>query len=274
MTSIEVRRGVMIAYADDWFGAPWRAAEPVVLLHGIAESGCAWTEWVPILAAAFRVLRPDLPGFGGSPAPARYDWSPATLAADVVRWLEALGVRAAHIVGAKYGGTVAMQLAADHPDRVLTLAVVSSPVRARGTGGRVELGGFAERIRRDGVRAWAAATQRTRLGREASDAQLAWWTDVLMAGSDPRACIEATEAAGHLDIEEALARITAPTLVVTTEESALQSVDTVRGYQARIPDSTLLVLPGDSYHVAAVRPEECARHVRRFIESRKPSMCP
>jgi pimeloyl-ACP methyl ester carboxylesterase len=212
------------------------------------------------------VLRLDLPGFGASPVPDAYDWEPATLADDVARFLDALGIDAAHVVGAKYGGTVAMQLAADHPHRVRTLAIVSSPVRGHATGGRVELASFAERIRRDGVRAWAAETQRARLGSEASAEQVRWWTDDLMAPTDPRACIGATTAAGRLDIEAALPRIQAPTLVITTEGSALQSVDTVRAYQARIPRSTLLVLPGDSYHVAAVRPAECAGHVRRFID--------
>ena len=53
--------------------------------------------------------------------------------------------------------------------------------------------------------------------------------------------------------------------MITTEASALASVDVVRGWQQQIPHSELLVLPGDSYHIAAAKPDECARHVLAFI---------
>jgi pimeloyl-ACP methyl ester carboxylesterase len=256
-----------IVVDDHWFGAPWTTPDVVVLLHGIAESAEAWRMWVPHLAGRLRVIRPDLPGFGRSPRPSPgFDWSPSAYAGAVVGLLDRLGLAAIHLVGAKYGGTIAMQLAADHPSRVRTLSVVSAPVAAAGTGARVDLGTFADRIRRDGVRAWAAATQRTRLGPEASDAQVAWWTDALMGRAHPDACIGATMAAGALDIRAVLPRIQARTLVLTTEGSALQSVDAARAWVATIPRARLHVMPGSAYHLAAVQPEACARLVLEHIE--------
>ena len=77
-----------------------------------------------------------------------------------------------------------------------------------------------------------------------------------------------TEMAGTLDISAALPRIKAPALVVTTEGSALASVDVVREWQSQIPDSELLVMPGDSYHVAAAEPDVCAEKVLEFIQRR------
>ena len=71
----EVRPGVAIAYANDWFGPPWQDGAPILLLHGVAESHVAWQQWVPVLSPSFRVFRPDLPGFGQSPLPAGYDCS-------------------------------------------------------------------------------------------------------------------------------------------------------------------------------------------------------
>ena len=64
----------------------------------------------------------------------------------------------------------------------------------------------------------------------------------------------------------ACARITAPTLIVTTTESGLQSVEAVERYAKRFPDARVLVLPGDSFHIAAVEPELCARHALEFID--------
>src|SRR6201999_4369484 len=105
----------------------------------------------------------------------------------------------------------------------------------------------------------------SRLGSDASPAMLQWWTDGLMAKSTPESCIAYTTAAGAMDLEPLLNRITAPTLVVTTEASPLQPVSSARAYQEKIAHSRLLVLPGDSYHVAAVQPQECARQVLQFI---------
>lgn len=264
-----------IVYDDHWFGAPWREPDVALLLHGIAESADAWRLWVPHLASRLRVVRPDLPGFGRSPMPpAGFDWSPRAYAVTLARLLDRLGLAAVHVVGAKYGGTIAMRLAADFPDRVRTLAIVSSPVAAAGTGARVDLSTFADRIRRDGVRAWAAETQRTRLGPDASEEQVRWWTDGLMARSRPEACIGASVAAGRLDIRAALPLIKAPTLVCTTEGSALQSVDAVRAWVATIPRATVRVLPGAAYHLAAVEPETCARLVLEHIETERRASCP
>lgn len=160
--SVEVRPGIRIAYQDDWFGPPWRHGQAIVLVHGVAESSVAWTQWVPQLAATLRVIRPDLPGFGASPVPATYTWTTAELAADLGRLLDALRIARVHLVGAKYGGSTALQLAADQPDRVLALSVLGSPAKGRGTGGKANLGAVAERIRAVGVRGWAAETQVSR----------------------------------------------------------------------------------------------------------------
>jgi 3-oxoadipate enol-lactonase len=260
----QVRSGVVIACEDQWFGAPWQDGEPILLLHGVAESHVSWQQWVPLLAGQFRTLRPDLPGFGQSPFPASYDCTTQQIAGDLVRLLDAMKIDRFHLVGAKYGGSTALQLAADYPERVRTLAVFGTPVKGT-PGGKADLTAFADRIRKDGVRDWAAATQRSRLGSEATPDMMRWWTDELMGRSDPRACIGYTSAAAVMNLDPLLGKIAAPTLVVTTEGSPLQPVSAARDYQERIANSKLLVLPGDSYHVAAVRPAECATALLRFI---------
>ncbi len=64
-----------MAYEDHWFGEPWIVPETVVMVHGNSESSRAWNCWVPHLARHYRVVRPDLPGYGQSPEPADYGWS-------------------------------------------------------------------------------------------------------------------------------------------------------------------------------------------------------
>ncbi len=73
------------------------------------------------------------------------------------------------------------------------------------------------------------------------------------------------------DIRADVPKIACPTLVITTEGSGLASVEETRAWQRMIPDSELLVLPGDSYHVAASDPERCAEATLQFIERRDPT---
>ncbi len=258
MFDVETRPGVRIAYVDDCFAPPWTTPDTVVMVHGNSESSRAWTCWVPHLADAYRVIRPDLPGFGGSSEPPGYGWTAGELAADLSAFLDRLKIASCHLIGAKYGGSACVQLASDQPARFRSLSLFGSPVRGSGSGN-------ADAIRDKGVRRWAEETMRKRLGSTASDAQIAWWTE-FMGKASPRAAFGASSARIDMDLEERLARITAPTLIVTTAESGLQTVDAVQRYAKQIPDARVVVLPGDSYHIAAVEPVVCAGYARRFID--------
>ena len=115
-------------YREDWFGEPWRKPETAVLIHGNEESSLVWYAWMPRMGQEFRVVRPDLPGLGRSRIPAGFEWSLPSLAAYVAHVMDKAGVDSAHIVGAKAGGAIAMQFAADYPARTRTLSVVHVPV--------------------------------------------------------------------------------------------------------------------------------------------------
>ena len=86
-----------------------------------------------------------------------------------------------------------------------------------------------------------------------------------MGKTNVRAAYGAASARIDMDLDSTLPRIGVPTLMVTTQESGLQSIATVERHAARIPDAEVIVLPGDSYHIAAVEPETCARHALNFM---------
>jgi pimeloyl-ACP methyl ester carboxylesterase len=70
------------------------------------------------------------------------------------------------------------------------------------------------------------------------------------------------------DIREDLPKIACPTLVITTEESALGSVEETGAWQRQIRDSELVVLRGNSYHVAATHAAESAAATLDFLKRR------
>lgn len=263
---VDVAPGLTMAWRAEWFGPAWHEPETIVFIHGAAESGEAWRQWVPVLSGRYRLVRPDLPGFGGSTAPDGYDWSWHTVVPDLVRFMDLVGIDRAHVVGAKYGGCIAMALAFSAPERVRTLGLFGAPGaipahHRRATGTPLDL------IADLGVAGWARKTMPSRLGRSAPQAQLDWWADGLMGRSDPRAVVGCSSALARLDFGDGLSRIQAPTLVVTTSESGLQDVQAARAYQQSIPVSELQEMASDCFHVAAVEPEACARRMLAFMEA-------
>src|SRR5438309_2356181 len=86
---------------------------PVVLLHGFPDSGRLWRHQVPALAeAGFRVIVPDLRGYGRSDKPAQAEaYGLGLLAADVLALMDDAGVEKAHVVGHDWGAAIAWALA-------------------------------------------------------------------------------------------------------------------------------------------------------------------
>jgi pimeloyl-ACP methyl ester carboxylesterase len=102
---------------------------PVVLLHGFGASAVwQWHEQVGPLARNHRVIMPDMLWFGGSWSKRR-EFGIDHQIEVVIDLLDHLGIEQAHFVGISYGGIVAHELAAKHPDRVQKLAILDSPGR-------------------------------------------------------------------------------------------------------------------------------------------------
>ncbi len=100
---------------------------PLVLLHGFPDSGRLWRHQVPALAeAGFRVIVPDLRGYGSSDKPAEVEaYGLQLLAADVLAVMDDAGVEKAHVVGHDWGAALAWGLATLAGDRVDQLVAMS-----------------------------------------------------------------------------------------------------------------------------------------------------
>jgi pimeloyl-ACP methyl ester carboxylesterase len=100
----------------------------VLLLHGFPETSRAWRKQIPALAARFRVVAPDLRGFGQSAKPKGVGaYRTTVLANDIVALVHAFDAERAHVVGHDWGGGVAWSVASQHPEVVDRLAVLNSP---------------------------------------------------------------------------------------------------------------------------------------------------
>ena len=114
---------------------------PVLLFaHGWPESWYSWRHQLTGLAAAgFRVLAPDMRGYGETDAPAPVeDYNAVNLAADMVGILDALGVGQATMVGHDWGAPVATQTVLNYPERFNALILMSVPYGGRGPANPME----------------------------------------------------------------------------------------------------------------------------------------
>lgn len=105
-----------------------RNAPTVLCLHGFPELAVSWREQLAGLSDRYRVVAPDMRGYGGTDAPSRIrDYNLDRLTRDIVELIDALGVDKVHLVGHDWGGAIAWEVGQHHGDRLHTLAVINCP---------------------------------------------------------------------------------------------------------------------------------------------------
>lgn len=131
-------------------GHPWRVhqrgsvSDPaLLLLHGFTGSGLNWQD-VALKLEGWRIIAPDLPGHGGTAAPAG---GMAEVADDLVSLLDQLGVDEAVVIGYSMGGRLALHLALQAPGRVRALVLLGA------TPGITDPSARAQRVAEDAERA-------------------------------------------------------------------------------------------------------------------------
>ena len=123
---------------------------------------------------------------------------------------------------------------------------------------------LADEFETEGVEHWARRTMAGRLGSEFPPEGVEWWI-AFMGRTAVSTQIGFMKTIACADIRADVPKIQSPTLVITTDGSGLASVEATKAWQQQIPHSTLLVLPGNSYHVAASHAERCAEAALDFI---------
>jgi pimeloyl-ACP methyl ester carboxylesterase len=218
------------------------AGSVVLLLHGLADNAHVWDDEIAPLAADYRVIALDLPGFGESDKPL-IDYRPRTLTDFVEGFLDARGIVHASLVGNSLGGFVAALVALDRPQRVDRLVLVDA------TG----YGDLVRTLGRKGMRALRLSTRDdlrylTPLTfadpRYASDGAIdAAFAERMKAGDGYAVgrIVDSLER-GEDFLDGRLARIGVPTLVVWGEADRLIPLSYAHRFAHDIPGAHLVVL--------------------------------
>jgi pimeloyl-ACP methyl ester carboxylesterase len=239
----------------------------VVLLHGVGLDRTLWDRCAPGLAEAYRVTTVDLRGHGRS-GPAAAGTTLPELAADVVELLDELGAERVHLVGFSLGALVAQYVAATAPERVATLALVSSvalrtpeereAVRRRLQAATEDLEATVEAA----VDRWFDADWRAR------EPELVAAVRGTMLANDPssyRACY-AVFAEGDAETGPVLRRITAPTLAITGSDDPGSTPDMSYRLADAIGDAHAEVVVGARHLLPLERPRELNEALVKHFE--------
>ena len=207
------------------------AGEPLILLHGNGEDSSYFEHQVPLLAESFRVIALDTRGHGESPR----GTAPFTLdqfADDLGCFMDAHGVKAAHLLGFSDGANIALLFALAYPERVLSLVL---------NGGNLFPEGLLDEVRREDAAAFEQALA-------AGDVRQLELLRLMM--DEP-----------HID-PEMLTALHMPTLVIAGVDDMIAEEHT-RLIAASIPGAQLRILPG-THFVAAENPIEFNRAILQF----------
>jgi len=240
---------------------------PLLLLHGFPLAMAMWDPIRPGLAGVARVITPDLRGFGASDKPTG-DYSMVSLAEDVLRLIDALGIGKVVLGGHSMGGYVALQFAAAHADRLAGLVLVDSRAEADPPEGRTRREAAIERIGRDGgagflddfVPNLIAASTRERAPRLLAElrAIAAEVPDHVLIG-----CLRGMmERPSSLDL---LASITVPALVIVGADDEITPPAAAQAMATRLPHATLAVIPGAGHTPSVERPLPTAEVIIAFL---------
>lgn len=247
------------------------AATPLLLLNGGFMSLAAWEPCAAPLAAKVPLVRCDFRGQLLSPGPAHRDLGANV--DDVVRLLDHLGLPCVHVLGASFGGLVAMLLAARHPDRVASLVAVTVTDHAdaamqrdaqemQGIVAAILAGGdpgsFHDRLVADvysaayrEANAELLATRRRQIGFLSRE----WFA----------ALDDLLGAVAAADVRLELAAIRCPTLVVVAGEDRVTLPERGRAVAAAIPGARLVEHPTSGHVLIAEDPAWLVAQVVAFL---------
>ncbi len=228
---------------------------PVLLIHGLGATGISWEmQFPPLQAAGYRVLAPDMRGFGQSTYPGQM--SIALMAADCAALLQSLTDRPAHVAGISMGGTIAQQLALDFPDLVDRLVLVNTfaQLKPKSLGVRLYFMLRMVLVHTLGLETQGKAVAQ-RIFPHPDQGQLRQQLVDQIVQANPRAYRAAMRALVRFDVVSRLNEIRSPTLVVTGEEDTTVPPENQRQLVEGIPKARQITFPGAGHAVIAEQPE-------------------
>lgn len=232
-----VSAGSTLAYRDIGEG------QPLLLVHGFPFSSAMWEPQISALRTVYRIIVPDLRGFGAS----ELGQPPGSLrpyADDLIALLDHLGLERVALAGLSMGGYIAFEVVRQHANRLSALILADTRAGAdteEGKRGRETNALLAEK---DGPAAVGEAMLPRLIAANAPDSLRTQIRQIIAANSSAGTAAALRSMAARPDSSDLLAGIRVPTLIIVGAEDQLTPPDQSRLMHAGIPNSQLVEIPG------------------------------
>jgi len=230
--------------------------EPYVLIHSLGADWRVWRDVIPVLVEEYRVIAYDRRGHGYASNAPKIE-AMQTYVDDLAHLLDNFNLRKVRIAGLSLGGAIAQMFALQHPDRVTSLALLSTMA----TGARETYLAHAESAERNGMAAQVAPTLLRWLTPEIV-AENPWYVRYLRERVI-RAQIPNWAAAwrtlASFDVADRLSELRIPTQVIAAEtDSQATSPQAMKSLAERIPQARFSLVAGAPHLSPLVKPHEVA----------------
>ncbi len=239
---------------------------PLVLLHGFPLDSRIWREQIAALSDGFRVIAPDLRGFGQSTSSDPFTME--SLADGVRALLADIQALPAVVGGLSMGGYVALAYAKKYPADLLGLALIDTKAEGDTPEGKAGRQKLIEVARAQGSKAVADEMMSKMLAPDAgaSRPQVKAELDQIMNGQSPLTIEHALAAMrDRPDLSTHLPAIAAPALVIVGEHDAITPAAGAEGMSKAIPKSTYVVVTGAGHMSPMEQPRQVTDALRRFV---------
>jgi pimeloyl-ACP methyl ester carboxylesterase len=257
--------GLKIAYQESGRGFP------LVLLHGGGEDSRTWRWQIDGLGDEFTVLAWDAPGCGRS-SDVPESWRMPDYADALARWLEAVGVSRAHILGLSWGSSLALEFYRRSPEVPASLILAGAYAGWAGSlppeevAARLESVLAAVGLPREQLRAGWPGFLSSAAPRQLVDELAEIWADNA-GGIHPGGFRAMAHSMAEADLRGALPGIKVPALLVYGALDRRAPPEVAYGLYTRIPSTRLVFIPGVGHLVNAEAPNEFNALVRQFIQA-------
>jgi len=255
---------VRLAYDDAGSG------DCAVLIHGHPFDRTLWEPQLAALRDGFRVLAPDLRGFGESPVTAG-SVTMRQYAADIEGLLDDLGIGRAAIIGLSMGGLVTMELAAARPERYWAIGLVATTAEPVTPHERVTRRQRADAVERDGMGV-LVDYMHTGLYGPACPPAIRDRVDAMMAAASPAGAAAALRGrADRPDYRPVLARLDIPALVCAGSADPWSNREVTAEMIACLKRPEVLMIDGAGHLPNLEAEREFNDALRAFLRTHAPS---
>jgi len=254
-------------YEIDDHTDPWRAAPYMLLQHGFGRSSRFWYRCVPYLSRFYKVIRPDLRGFGRSAADASGEFTLDACIGDLDAILDDVGAETVHYCGESLGGIIGMPFAAERPRRIRTLTLISSRVRLnQSSQERYRFGheSWEEALLKLGPRAYSEAKNTSDRFAPGTDPGLTAWFAEQQGSSNVEAMVAVQRLARVVDTTEHLARIEAPVLAIYPSHGPITTPEQEELLKRHVRNLKLVHLHSEFHNLHLTQAAACANHLLHF----------